>query len=220
LSPSPNLADNAPTWFREAHKWLINLGLGDEWLNVIRAWAKFEGKLVYGAGMPGKKGYLPATKTDASGDGRRPESVKWWIQCHRLVKVIPAVNTDLEVFQGETIGWWKSINPEWRKSADEFLPIARYDDEEGWGGMMKAGPNGMFLVMICMAWWGKRDGVVSRPIWATMCNDVRRALVAMFDCIPIDVEDDSDESEEQVVSTSQKRGCTNRSTRSTKRRRT
>jgi hypothetical protein len=175
--------------------------------------------LDYGSGTPGAKGYLPAAKAGADGVGRRPESVKWWIQRHRLVNVIPTVDTDLEVFQGEMIGWWKAINPEWRKTTDEYLPIARYSDTEGWGGLQKAGPNGFFLVMMCMAWWGRRDDTAAQPIWSTMCDDVRRALLSMSDCILAAARVDVNEEQERVITAGTKRGGGDRSTRSSKRKR-
>jgi hypothetical protein len=97
-----------------------------------------------------------------------------------VVKIVPTIDTDVDVFQGEMIGWWKAINPEWRRTTEDFLPITRYDETANWGGMLKAGPNGMFLVVMCMAWWGKRDDIASKPIWATVCSESQGSTPHVF----------------------------------------
>lgn len=83
----------------------------------------------------------------------RPGAVPWWIKNARPLNKIPH-NINLTTFSGEVTKWWASIQPSWRtpNGADEHLSHD-VPETEDWDCLLKGGPNGLFLVVMCLYWW-------------------------------------------------------------------
>ena len=65
---------------------------------------------------------------------------------------LPSRGDDLTVpdFGGEVTGWWKALQPEWRRSAQD-PPQSR----TSWSYILSGGSKGVFLVVMCLAWWDR-----------------------------------------------------------------
>lgn len=54
---------------------------------------------------------------------------------------------------GETVRhWWQCLQPEWRGSSMSRDPPANHS----WVQYKVGGPNGLFLVVMCLSWWVQR----------------------------------------------------------------
>ena len=49
--------------------------------------------------------------------------------------------------------WWLAIQPSWRGSAWPLNMDTPSDGNEDWATLRRGGPNGIFLVVIALAWW-------------------------------------------------------------------
>lgn len=88
------------------------------------------------------------------GTDERPSAVPWWTKCARRMSKIPT-NIDLDSFPDEVRRWWKTTLPAWRVSSDgSEWPLSREVPEgEGWRDARRGGPNGLFLIVMCLYWW-------------------------------------------------------------------
>jgi hypothetical protein len=51
--------------------------------------------------------------------------------------------------------WWNGMQPEGRKSDAEAWPFPRMDfTTADWMSVARAGPTGLLLVVVSLAWWG------------------------------------------------------------------
>lgn len=61
---------------------------------------------------------------------------------------MPDVSPYVHTFAQDWRGWWDSLQPQ-RDPADEPLrDVSEYSE------LQKAGPNGLFLLMLSLVWWG------------------------------------------------------------------
>lgn len=49
--------------------------------------------------------------------------------------------------------WWQNLQPDWQANGTWPLSHETPDDED-WGDLCKGGINGLFLIMMCLSWWG------------------------------------------------------------------
>ena len=70
-----------------------------------------------------------------------------WIKKHRKAHELPDVSPYVDTFGKEWQAWWAHLLP--AEHADqEARKTADYSD------LKKAGPNGLFLLMLSLVWWG------------------------------------------------------------------
>ena len=51
--------------------------------------------------------------------------------------------------------WWKGLQPDGRKTDPEAWPLPRSDfTTADWFSVACAGPTGLLLVVVALAWWG------------------------------------------------------------------
>lgn len=49
--------------------------------------------------------------------------------------------------------WWRSLQPDWRANGT-WPPSRDVPDDEDWEDLCKGGINGLFLIVMCLSWWG------------------------------------------------------------------
>lgn len=89
------------------------------------------------------------------GSTDRPTVVSWWLKNARPMSKIPT-NIDLASLPEDTRRWWKTILPSWRVPAEPEAgwPLSReVPADEDWQCARRGGPNGLFLVIMCLYWW-------------------------------------------------------------------
>ncbi|KAJ8699175.1 hypothetical protein PTI98_002320 [Pleurotus ostreatus] len=81
-------------------------------------------------------------------------------------------------YEQELLTWWAYLQPEWRTSTDP-LPLPLYHTPEGqnWSVLKVTGSNGLLIVMMAFAWWGKAVGL--SPLWLTATADLKHTLKAL-----------------------------------------
>ena len=70
-------------------------------------------------------------------------------------KLSPLKLNDNPGFSSQFLMWWRSLQPTWRLLGEFNQPLIRSETipEDGWNDLCKGGKNGIFLVILCMAWW-------------------------------------------------------------------
>ena len=119
------------------------------------------------------------------GTKNRPDAVSHWMKHARMLHKVPSV-IDLATFPGAVRVWWITIQPEWRGSE---WPLTRLiPDTEDWSSMKVGGPNGLFLVIMCLYWWRylvkERSNEVTCAEFLSVLEDVTFILRAIYRSIP------------------------------------
>ena len=58
---------------------------------------------------------------------------------------------ELEAFKSCFQAWWGNLQPDWRKS--EQWPLNQETIDGDWGAIDRGGPNGIFMVLMGLAFW-------------------------------------------------------------------
>ncbi|KAG6809651.1 hypothetical protein H0H92_015318 [Tricholoma furcatifolium] len=125
-------------------------GIG--WKNCLNAWYEFEKS----------RGFLRdgGRLTPMS----RPEIYSTWLKAHR-----PCVDQKVDTaFASEFLGWWNQLKSLTEPDEDSDADFSTID---------KSGANGLFLVMMGLAWWGEKLDEFDRRYdgkgsWAYTVRDV------------------------------------------------
>ena len=84
----------------------------------------------------------------------RPGELGWWFRFGRRLfgrKHMPTIESIPE-FEGLWVGWWSAAQPKWRDTTT--WPISRDEgDIQEWGQLSQGGKDGLFLVVMSLAWW-------------------------------------------------------------------
>ncbi|KAK0493684.1 hypothetical protein EDD18DRAFT_1053314, partial [Armillaria luteobubalina] len=79
----------------------------------------------------------------------RPSSLTTWLQ-NRRYNVYPQLPAS---FSAEFLAWWNALQPDWRRSETNALPVANYSRSLR-KALWKGGQNGLLTVLIGLMWWG------------------------------------------------------------------
>ena len=82
-----------------------------------------------------------------------PDQVTIWIKDHRKFDVMPDVSDNLDQFAESWSRWWLRLQPDWRSSENGPL-IEDFLDDPDFPELEKGGPNGIFLLILSLGWWG------------------------------------------------------------------
>ncbi|KAF7976813.1 hypothetical protein HWV62_5682, partial [Athelia sp. TMB] len=152
----PSLADTHPTngrwpgWMKESVRAMEQFGPSVGGLkDALESWVQFEDLM----GYPDSK-----AKKNVLSSQNRPQDIHAWIKKHRKVKEMPDVSVYVDRFGEEWRAWWASLQPERDTDGNEARDIAEYSE------LQKAGPNGLYLLMLSLVWWGS----------ATLCQSAEQ----------------------------------------------
>lgn len=99
----------------------------------------------------------------------RPEDVSKWMKAGRIVTQMPDTTPYLDSFAKDWKGWWTSLLP------DDHNPDDVGDHEvSDYSELHKAGPNGLFLHILSLVWWGAGavdQGETKMHIWRTAVEE-------------------------------------------------
>ena len=80
----------------------------------------------------------------------RPDQVGWWFRVGRRdFGRIPPI-TSLHTYEKLWIGWWSSLQPDWREGG---WPLLRGSVDGPWDELLVGGKDGLFVVMMTLSWW-------------------------------------------------------------------
>ncbi len=110
----------------------------------------------------------------------RPKAITaWTCRTERLPDDAP--DFDVADFGDEMRRWWSTLMPKWRyplgstDAAKDKWPLQRnLPDSESWSKVRKVGPNGLFLVLLGLAWWKSATaaGQGARREYSSVVEDV------------------------------------------------
>ena len=83
----------------------------------------------------------------------RPEEISLWFKWGRRLtgKGTPVINS-IEEYREKWIEWWSAAQPQWRDTED--WPFDKEDvTGKDWGHLVDGGKDGMYLVIVSLAWW-------------------------------------------------------------------
>ncbi|KAG6825878.1 hypothetical protein H0H92_002020 [Tricholoma furcatifolium] len=165
-----------PDWARTAFNFFHNITVAENskntWTNLVTEWVKFE----VGANASGEgtsRGSSLPTKS-------RPEEIGWWMKRKRMFTNIPKVcSTEYSISFG---AWWREIQPRWRTENDadgntltRNVPLGAH-----WDKMPLGGHNGMFLVILALAFWALApDAAATQEAFDGAVDDVAWTFKAM-----------------------------------------
>lgn len=122
------------------------------------------------------------------GSDNRPSAVPWWLKNARPLSKVPA-NIDLASFPDEVRQWWKTTQPSWRMPNDSVSdwPLSRkVPPGKDWACSRRGGPNGLFLVIMCLFWWRytaiAEDDRVAMAEYLSVAEDVAFAFGEILHC--------------------------------------
>ncbi|KAI0689411.1 hypothetical protein C8T65DRAFT_516507, partial [Cerioporus squamosus] len=136
-----------PDWVGDAVSYFEVLKNGGEpWRELVNVWQKFEMHM----GYPDSRNRLPTAL--------RPEEVSPWMKDSRDYEKLTVNTLDPDRFCAKWREWWASLQPACRRTsgnAASAWPLARVlpQDAAEWDSLWKGGQCGLFLVVICVAWW-------------------------------------------------------------------
>ncbi|KAJ7898182.1 hypothetical protein B0H14DRAFT_2280684, partial [Mycena olivaceomarginata] len=141
---------------------------GALWKSAVSAWLTLE----HASGFQASGKALSAAQ--------RPGAVSWWAQRGRSTSRIP-VGLDSEDerqdFYEGVILWWWTVNPAWRKRAEDFAVCGLKTLSGGNLESLPSGLNGLTSVLACLGWWYHIAGVTEgTPEWRKLVEDVAWVL--------------------------------------------
>ncbi|KAJ6558621.1 hypothetical protein DFH09DRAFT_922363 [Mycena vulgaris] len=174
----PALPESALEWFAHAYKAITKESLGSEFNELIGVLIQTEG--AYGYANGGRA--LPANS--------RPKEITTWIGSRRgrcggsgaNGPTFPtATSATVNVF-GEVWGsWWKGLQPAWRAHGVRQTGLMYAKTVADWGQLRCPGPNGLFVVVLGLYWWGreKKMSRLSRDAWVDGVADEKWVLTCL-----------------------------------------
>lgn len=78
----------------------------------------------------------------------RPPDVQKWMNGGRKVQEMPDVTPYVDTFGTQWREWWAGLQPKGYEVGDEPRDSSYYTQ------LHKAGPNGLFLMILALVWWG------------------------------------------------------------------
>ena len=83
----------------------------------------------------------------------RPQEFLWWLKRGRgfTGKKLPNIDSVKE-FEKQWVQWWSEAQPQWRDTQN--WPFEKGDiADKDWGDFADGGKDGIYLVVVSLAWW-------------------------------------------------------------------
>ena len=90
----------------------------------------------------------------------RPSEIAQWQKNGRKYAILPKIE-DLSQYRPSWQSWWWSLQPEWRQLSEGTVSRDMPDSLEQWEGLCQGGSNGLFMVVLALAWWATELSEVS-----------------------------------------------------------
>ncbi|KAJ7813180.1 hypothetical protein B0H13DRAFT_1571683, partial [Mycena leptocephala] len=144
-----------PEWFRLAHEAITVVSLGRPFNLLLAKWMELEATYKYrqsGKAIPAQE--RPKELTTWIGAGAAQYGKVWW-------------------------RWWQSLQPPFRNLSER--PWTRQQatvlssSPKDWVWLRNPGPNGMFIVILGLYWWGRetvKADEKDRALWKEAISDV------------------------------------------------
>ncbi|KAI0757482.1 hypothetical protein C8Q80DRAFT_1073875, partial [Daedaleopsis nitida] len=135
-----------PEWTVEAHEYFdLLVAGGPSWTSLVQLWQVFESHMGY-LGLKDEQNRLSPIE--------RPEEIGAWMKDGRSYEKLPLV--DPVDFALRWQAWWCSLQPPCRRSGTvSTWPLVRTEptDPADWDLVWRAGPCGLFLIVMGLGWW-------------------------------------------------------------------
>jgi hypothetical protein len=103
---------------------------------------------------------------------------------HRDYDAMPDLSMQIDDFSTDWWQWWEILQPEWRGDGPDFS--RDIPEDASWTEICKGGPNGFFIILLSIAWWGVAVQDQSSGIqgdWYDAYEDVSWVLDSMIDLL-------------------------------------
>ncbi|KAH8089857.1 hypothetical protein BXZ70DRAFT_1011336 [Cristinia sonorae] len=149
MTPAPTQPDNTsrrtqvnssglPDWLVKALAYLEDVVLWKEWLELIKTWVQFERR-------------MGLNSNDRISTAGRPRELSQRDSRHYKTSKLSVAS--LPAFVSGWRIWYIQLQPEWRGRTWPLSRCSLDDDESSWVPLQQAGPCGLFLVVLGLAWW-------------------------------------------------------------------
>jgi hypothetical protein len=83
----------------------------------------------------------------------RPQEFLWWLKRGRgfIGKKLPSIDS-VEEFEIQWVQWWLEAQPNWRDTQNWPLGKGEITGKD-WGDLLDGGKDGIYLVIVSLAWW-------------------------------------------------------------------
>lgn len=186
--------DEQPMWVLEGMKYLRSTEHRYAWIHLIDHFEAIEQGLDSGRVLP-----CSGERAPKAGElGHWPDQVHWWLQHGRNYERVSKI-VDINAYGAAFTAWWRLLQLSWRVgTANQHLPapiysIPKLHREERWVNLAVGGKNGLFMVLMAMAWWGnavKESGKAKHlKLWDVILNNAQRtsmdSRIALFKRIEV-----------------------------------
>ncbi|KAF9642316.1 hypothetical protein BDM02DRAFT_3193503 [Thelephora ganbajun] len=133
-----------PSWLLKRGRldYVLSVEAGQIWEKLITTWLKQERRLGFGLNEQ-----LGASLSLKEKPGILKDYFKWHHNPSKGNSVI------LPEFGDEISIWWSSFQPKWRYK-NEYPP----NDRRDYSYILAGGKKGVFLLILCLAWWDRAHG--------------------------------------------------------------
>ncbi|KIL55516.1 hypothetical protein M378DRAFT_182211 [Amanita muscaria Koide BX008] len=137
---------------------LLNQCDAKNWRALVQKWIEFEKGIQNFGALPTKF---------------RPQQVAWWMKNSRKLSRFPKIIKPADYILSWR-QWWLSLQPDWRVKDATWPPSHEIPVGCHLSNVAYAGPNGFFLVLLTLSWWGRLvvDGLVDSAEFEMAIDDV------------------------------------------------
>lgn len=103
----------------------------------------------------------------------RPGAISTWIKQAHKPDDMPDVTPYIDTFGDQWRDWRVSLQPK-EESSDEARDTSKYAE------LKKAGPNGLYLFMLALVWWGggvSDGGEEKQAVWCNTVEDFVKVVI-------------------------------------------
>ncbi|SJL18772.1 uncharacterized protein ARMOST_22372 [Armillaria ostoyae] len=155
IEPSP------PPWQVQSLASMWDSTFGKDWDTLLEKWDAVEVVLI----RENSLGKLPK---------KQPSVLKKWLDEARSFSD-PLVISDIDQFSVVMVGWWNSLQPNWRQTT-EGMPLQNYAGQLTC--LRKGGQNGIVSVLFGLFWWRRNCDGPSE--WSLLVSDVSNTFDALL----------------------------------------